>query len=128
MRVYNLNIFWKYIAKYILVTERARKLRAQYALQAQSLRTRIELRINRIPTSLRSEKMGELFTKYMEIMKPEQCMLSSIIAETKPSSKALPLAMASSNPEGLKTVVSTQIRGTKRKRCVSCMVFRLNGA
>ena len=46
------------------VTERARKLRAQYALQAQSLRTRIELRINRIPTSLRKANMGDLYEQY----------------------------------------------------------------
>ncbi|KAL9124704.1 MAG: hypothetical protein Q9217_005988 [Psora testacea] len=48
------------------VTERARKLRAQYALQAQSLRTRVELRVNRIPTALRKANMGELFSKYEE--------------------------------------------------------------
>ena len=46
------------------VTERARKLRAQYALQAQGLRTRIEIRVNRIPTSLRSATMGDLLAKY----------------------------------------------------------------
>lgn len=49
------------------VTERARKLRAQYALQAQSLRTRIEMRINRIPSGLRKMKMGELYEKYMQM-------------------------------------------------------------
>ena len=46
------------------VTERARKLRAQYAMQAQSLRSRIELRVNRIPTALRKTNMGELYAKY----------------------------------------------------------------
>ena len=49
------------------VTERARKLRAQYALQAQSLRTRIEMRINRIPSGLRKMKMGDLYEKYMQM-------------------------------------------------------------
>ncbi|KAL9137613.1 MAG: hypothetical protein Q9175_001164 [Cornicularia normoerica] len=49
------------------ITERARKLRAQYALQAQSLRTRIELRINRIPNSLRKANMGELLNSNMEM-------------------------------------------------------------
>ncbi len=49
------------------VTERARKLRAQYALQAHSLRTRIELRMNRIPASLRKANMGELLEKYMQM-------------------------------------------------------------
>ncbi|KAG9232675.1 Borealin N terminal-domain-containing protein [Amylocarpus encephaloides] len=46
------------------ITERARKLRAQYALQAQGLRTRVEIRVNRIPTALRRAKMGDLFTKH----------------------------------------------------------------
>ncbi|RDL38608.1 Uncharacterized protein BP5553_02948 [Venustampulla echinocandica] len=48
------------------ITERARKLRAQYMLQAQGLRTRIEIRVNRIPTALRRAKMGELLQKHSE--------------------------------------------------------------
>ena len=48
------------------VTERARRLRAQYNIQAQGLRSRIEIRINRIPTSLRKIKMGDLLVKYIE--------------------------------------------------------------
>lgn len=47
------------------VTERARRLRAQYHLQAQGLRSRIEIRINRIPTALRKMKMGDLVLKYI---------------------------------------------------------------
>ncbi|KAJ5157863.1 uncharacterized protein N7482_008963 [Penicillium canariense] len=46
------------------ITERARKLRAQYALQANDLRARIERRVNRIPISLRKVNMGELFEKH----------------------------------------------------------------
>ncbi|CAK7244624.1 MAG: hypothetical protein STHCBS139747_006168 [Sporothrix thermara] len=46
------------------VTERARKLRAQYNLQAQGLRTRIEIRVNRIPMALRKLKMGDLLLKH----------------------------------------------------------------
>ncbi|KAF7716529.1 Uncharacterized protein PECH_005184 [Penicillium ucsense] len=46
------------------ITERARKLRAQYALQAHDLRARLERRVNRIPVSLRKANMGELFEKY----------------------------------------------------------------
>ncbi|EPE36414.1 hypothetical protein GLAREA_05752 [Glarea lozoyensis ATCC 20868] len=49
------------------ITERARKLRAQYMLQAQGLRTRIEIRVNRIPMALRTAKMGDLYAKYSEI-------------------------------------------------------------
>lgn len=47
-----------------IVTERARKLRAQYMLQAQGLRTRIEIRVNRIPMALRKANMGELLLKH----------------------------------------------------------------
>ncbi|KAL9047265.1 MAG: hypothetical protein Q9214_000118 [Letrouitia sp. 1 TL-2023] len=54
------------------VTERARKLRAQYALQAQSLHTRIEMRVNRIPTSLRKANIGELYEKLKEIKQQTQ--------------------------------------------------------
>ncbi|KAK3394046.1 Borealin N terminal-domain-containing protein [Podospora didyma] len=46
------------------ITERARKLRANYNIHAQSLRTRIEIRVNRIPISLRKVKMGDLLQKY----------------------------------------------------------------
>ncbi|RYP04181.1 hypothetical protein DL765_010282 [Monosporascus sp. GIB2] len=45
------------------ITERARRLRAQYNIQAQQLRSRVEMRINRIPTTLRKTKMGELLAK-----------------------------------------------------------------
>ncbi|KAM4059598.1 Borealin-lik [Hirsutella rhossiliensis] len=48
------------------ITERARRLRAQYHLQAQGLRSRIEIRVNRIPTSLRKVKMGDLILKCLE--------------------------------------------------------------
>ncbi|KAL1996288.1 hypothetical protein VTN49DRAFT_340 [Thermomyces lanuginosus] len=47
------------------ITERARKLRMQYALQVQDLRSRIERRINRVPMALRKMTMGELLEKHM---------------------------------------------------------------
>ncbi|TQV95799.1 hypothetical protein V2A60_000972 [Cordyceps javanica] len=47
------------------ITERARRLRAQYNLQAQGLRSRIEIRVNRIPTALRKMKMEDLLLKYI---------------------------------------------------------------
>ncbi|KAH8592048.1 Borealin N terminal-domain-containing protein [Bisporella sp. PMI_857] len=48
------------------ITERARKLRAQYMLQAQGLRTRVEIRVNRIPMALRKANMGDLLLKHSE--------------------------------------------------------------
>ncbi|KAL2216454.1 Borealin N terminal-domain-containing protein [Thermoascus aurantiacus ATCC 26904] len=54
------------------ITERARKLRAQYALQAQDLRARLERRINRIPVALRKVTMGELLERYNAAVQAEQ--------------------------------------------------------
>ncbi|KAK8168553.1 Borealin N terminal-domain-containing protein [Phyllosticta citrichinensis] len=47
-------------------TERARKLRAQYALLSQGLRSRLEMRVNRIPSSLRRTNIMDLVEKYSE--------------------------------------------------------------
>ncbi|KAM7184160.1 Nbl1 / Borealin N terminal domain containing protein [Naviculisporaceae sp. PSN 640] len=46
------------------ITERARKLRSNYNIQAQTLRTRVEIRLNRVPMALRKVTMGELLQKY----------------------------------------------------------------
>ncbi|KAJ0121432.1 hypothetical protein J7T55_008596 [Diaporthe amygdali] len=55
------------------ISERARKLRAQYNLQAQGLRTRIEIRVNRIPMALRKSKMGDLADKHQnELEQPKK--------------------------------------------------------
>lgn len=59
------------------VADRARKLRAQYALQAQGLRTRLEMRINRIPRNLRKANMGDLLEKHLEAQKKTQQRLPS---------------------------------------------------
>ncbi|KAI2635035.1 hypothetical protein GGS21DRAFT_89706 [Xylaria nigripes] len=42
------------------ITERARRLRAQYNVQAQHLRSRVEMRVNRIPRTLRKLRLDEL--------------------------------------------------------------------
>lgn len=47
-----------------LVNERVRRLRAQYEVQAQALRRRIEMRINRVPKKLWNAKMGELLLQH----------------------------------------------------------------
>ncbi|KAK3722208.1 hypothetical protein LTR37_002641 [Vermiconidia calcicola] len=53
------------------ITERARKLRAQYALQAQALRSRLEMRVNRIPQVLRKRKMQDLLDEHAERARPK---------------------------------------------------------
>ncbi|KAK6395073.1 hypothetical protein LTR65_001262 [Meristemomyces frigidus] len=52
------------------ITERARKLRAQYAMQAQGLRTRLEMRVNRIPQALRKRNIQELVEEHVEKARP----------------------------------------------------------
>ncbi|KAL3453066.1 Borealin N terminal-domain-containing protein [Aspergillus insuetus] len=53
------------------ITERARKLRAQYALQAQDLRARLERRVNRIPIALRKANIGELLEKHNAVLRAQ---------------------------------------------------------
>ncbi|KAF2169844.1 hypothetical protein M409DRAFT_52335 [Zasmidium cellare ATCC 36951] len=52
------------------ITERARKLRAQYALQAQGLRTRLEMRVNRIPQALRKRNIQEVLDEHASKSRP----------------------------------------------------------
>lgn len=52
------------------VTERARKLRAQYALQAQGLRARLEMRVNRIPQALRKRNIQALVEEHHTKSRP----------------------------------------------------------
>ncbi|KAI4267901.1 MAG: hypothetical protein L6R35_006811 [Caloplaca aegaea] len=97
------------------ITERARKLRAQYALQAQSLRARIELRVNRIPTAMRKAKMGELYQKYLESI--EQTSESALKKPTLPAEapKQQPSPSKSIAPSPSKQAEPTPLhRGTKR--------------
>ncbi|KAL9636649.1 MAG: hypothetical protein Q9204_002175 [Flavoplaca sp. TL-2023a] len=77
------------------ITERARKLRAQYALQAHNLRARIELRVNRVPTAMRTANMGELYDKYLESTRKQTSK-----SETKP------LAEKAEDPERPATTVA----------------------
>ncbi|KAJ4272142.1 hypothetical protein NW762_000853 [Fusarium torreyae] len=48
------------------ITERARRLRAQYNYMATTVRSRIEMRLNRVPMSMRKVKMGDLLQKFLE--------------------------------------------------------------
>lgn len=56
---------------HVVVTERARKLRAQYALQAQGLRARLEMRVNRIPQALRKRNIQDLLDEHADRAKPK---------------------------------------------------------
>ncbi|KAL8873020.1 MAG: hypothetical protein Q9174_001439 [Haloplaca sp. 1 TL-2023] len=102
------------------VTERARKLRAQYALQCQSLRTRIGLRVNRIPTAMRKANMGELWVKHLESIKqPPAASAKRSSTELDTASKQQPPAKAAhtlsdSRPTIKNTAPPPPSRGNKR--------------
>ncbi|KAI1657136.1 Borealin N terminal-domain-containing protein [Daldinia decipiens] len=66
------------------ITERARRLRAQYNIQAQHLRSRVEMRVNRIPTALRKLKMGELLSKSLQPQQPPRPPKSTYVARPPP--------------------------------------------
>ncbi|KAK7632548.1 Borealin N terminal-domain-containing protein [Phyllosticta paracitricarpa] len=78
------------------VTERARKLRAQYALLSQGLRSRLEMRVNRIPSSLRRTNIMDLVEKYSE----QSNSAASTQSQTLPSAARQTQALSkSSTPE-----------------------------
>ncbi|KAK4103117.1 hypothetical protein N658DRAFT_467605 [Parathielavia hyrcaniae] len=94
------------------ITERARKLRANYNIHAQSLRTRIEIRVNRIPLSLRKLTMGELLERYSnEPQQNPRAMTSSVRGPPVPA-KDVP-----SRPpiRGMATTAPSSARPIKRQ-------------
>ncbi|KAL8992540.1 MAG: hypothetical protein Q9169_007027, partial [Polycauliona sp. 2 TL-2023] len=97
------------------ITERARKLRAQYALQAQNLRTRIELRVNRIPTAMRKANMGELYDKYLETTQKQNCESETKQPAEKTTSpeRPKPIQPKAASPNK-PTETAPPPRGTKR--------------
>ena len=98
------------------MTERARKLRAQYALQAHSLRTRIELRVNRIPTAVRKANMGDLFLKYEEMRLAKARKQEVEETKVEDHSQPGPKIETTQDPKNTTSSAPTKTRGTKRKR------------
>lgn len=90
----------------VIVTERARKLRSQYGLLAQGLRSRLEMRVNRIPTALRKTNIMDLVEKYSD--QPRAEPPTSTLARPTPSVHLEPSASTQVSP--------VQKRGTKRSR------------
>ncbi|QDS68375.1 hypothetical protein FKW77_010742 [Venturia effusa] len=92
------------------ITERARKLRAQYALHAQGLRSRIEMRKNRVPKQLRTINIAGLIEQYSEHLDPPSKrpppIPQSITTTSKTAQRARPVPVQQSN--------SARERGTKR--------------
>lgn len=92
------------------VTERARKLRAQYALHASGLRSRLEMRINRAPKQLRTTDIAELIDRYSEHLEVPSRKPLPVPQATASTSKAA----QNERPQPAQQSSSTRSRGTKR--------------
>ncbi|KAL9072662.1 MAG: hypothetical protein Q9157_005015 [Trypethelium eluteriae] len=93
------------------VTERARKLRAQYALQVHGLRSRLEMRINRIPQALRKANLGDLLAKHLEqesAPKPDPSHASTTVVPPVTKHLSPPKSKVEIDKD------ATRTRGTKR--------------
>src|SRR5690606_11247726 len=64
----------------IIVNERVRRLRMQHDIQAQALRHRIEMRINRIPKKMWSVQMKDLLLQHATGVKSAGKMTSQVDA------------------------------------------------
>ncbi|KAI0450672.1 Borealin N terminal-domain-containing protein [Xylaria acuta] len=97
------------------ITERARRLRAQYNIQAQQLRSRVEMRVNRIPTTLRKLKMRELPTRSYQPQHPRPAPRSRYVPKPPP----VPAKDGTSpKPIPRKPLpAASPTRGHKRLRC-----------
>ncbi|OCK75940.1 hypothetical protein K432DRAFT_385812 [Lepidopterella palustris CBS 459.81] len=92
------------------ITERARKLRATYNIHTQSLRSRLEIRVNRIPQALRSAGIMDLLEKYSEqatLTKPAAPVANKAAV---PATKTITVH----NPESNESTSSARPRGVKR--------------
>ena len=81
----------------------------------------MELRINRIPASLRKTNLGDLCTKYIEMEKKDQNgkpanPLNEKSATSEPANKASPVKSSVKEAKPVQTVAPPRLRGVKRKR------------
>ncbi|KAL4749504.1 hypothetical protein BDW72DRAFT_177957 [Aspergillus terricola var. indicus] len=105
------------------ITERARKLRAQYALQAQDLRARIERRVNRIPVILRKANMGELLEKHNAFLRGQLENPSPKKYRSPAKGSRNFTAMSASGRKKAATVSPSPRRVRKQHRYVPIIVY-----
>jgi len=98
---------------FVAVTERARKLRSNYNIHAQTLRTRVEIRVHRISRPLRNITMGDLLHKYSS----QQQQKDSARGPPVPEKDRLLAGQAFRRP--LTTIPGSPVRQAKRARFVS---------
>ncbi|KAM0437661.1 hypothetical protein ACHAPT_002025 [Fusarium lateritium] len=99
------------------ITDRARRLRAQYSFMATTVRSRVEMRINRIPMSMRHVKMGDLLQKYLE-QEQQRATRSAALRKaaatrTSPQKQLRPITHATKAATRTKKRMSDAISGDK---------------
>ncbi|EXJ77972.1 hypothetical protein A1O3_09131 [Capronia epimyces CBS 606.96] len=107
------------------ITERARQLRAGYALQCADLRARIARRVNRIPIAVRKMTMGDLMAQHEATKtvappnqyhhRPSPSKMQALVSKERPL-PALPQQHTSKPPSPTRPRPQpTVTRGQKRK-------------
>ncbi|EWY94287.1 hypothetical protein FOYG_07098 [Fusarium oxysporum NRRL 32931] len=91
------------------ITERARRLRAQYNYMATTVRSRIEMRLNRVPMSMRNIKMGDLLQKFMD-QEQQRAAKSAAIRKQTATWAASPPKQIQSAANNLKPAPRTKKR------------------
>ncbi|KAF4436216.1 Borealin-lik [Fusarium acutatum] len=91
------------------ITERARRLRAQYNYMATTVRSRIEMRLNRVPMSMRRIKMGDLLQKFMD-QEQQRAAKSTAIRKQTATWAASPPKQIQSAANNLKPAPRTKKR------------------
>ncbi|KAF5623394.1 Borealin-like protein [Fusarium sp. NRRL 52700] len=91
------------------ITERARRLRAQYNYMATTVRSRIEMRLNRVPMSMRNLKMGDLLQKFMD-QEQQRAAKSAAIRKQTATWAASPPKQIQSAANNLKPAPRTKKR------------------
>ncbi|KAG7422188.1 hypothetical protein LZL87_001670 [Fusarium oxysporum] len=92
------------------ITERARRLRAQYNYMATTVRSRIEMRLNRVPMSMRNIKMGDLLQKFMDQEQQRAAKSAAIRKQTATTQAASPPKQIQSAKNNLKPAPRTKKR------------------
>ncbi|KAK2759003.1 hypothetical protein FQN54_003101 [Arachnomyces sp. PD_36] len=102
------------------ITDRARKLRAHYALQAQDLRGRIARRVNRIPIALRKVTMGELLERHNQptTAKETTSIFKKPALPSKNTRLAPTISQDATSQNNAAAGTQRQPRGVKRPRQV----------
>ncbi|KAF4960468.1 hypothetical protein FSARC_10468 [Fusarium sarcochroum] len=91
------------------ITERARRLRAQYNYMATTVRSRIEMRLNRVPMSMRKVKMGDLLQKFFE-QEQQRAARSAALRKPPTTRLASPQKQIQSAAHALKPATRTKKR------------------